>query len=562
MDRYSELLKDWCASLHSVQNFDSFSPFYGGFFCKVCGIYHGRADNAVFPFAYMYSETKDVKYLNGIKALLEFRKKLSCEDGAVINDFDNNWKGITVFSAAGLYKTIKYYSHVLPEDVIRDIRAAFEGSAEWVSENIVPGFHAYINYYAAAAEVNAMYFRYTSKPIYLERARTLLSCCMELFTENGLLKGEGQPHGVPTAKGCFPIDIGYNAEESLPCLIDAALLIKDEKAFDILSSHAKKMLDFMLPDGAWDNSFGVRNNKWTYYGSRTSDGCLSALTLLSKRDPGFAFALEKHFSLLEKCTHNGLLSGGAFYHEKGQLSCIHHALCHSVSLTDAILNGISSVKIPGNKDKHRDGVHYYPELDTYRINKGKWTADITAYDYKNSNYLKGASHCSGGALSLLYHADKGPAITGSTLDYQLTEPFNMQKYNGTVKHSPLVMRCEYENDGIIYTTAADLNASVKEIFDEGAVVFKVRSHFFSLNGNTENSSYFADFIYRFYEDELTVEVNASFSHPGLRFILPVNENTVSVFTDTAHKSEKIFFLTGGFAADECSFALPCRLTLK
>ena len=34
-----------------------------------------------------------------------------------------------------------------------------------------------------------------------------------------------------------------------------------------------------LPDGAWDNSFGTRNYKWSYRGSRTSDGCAAGYGL-------------------------------------------------------------------------------------------------------------------------------------------------------------------------------------------------------------------------------------------------------------------------------------------
>ena len=36
-------------------------------------------------------------------------------------------------------------------------------------------------------------------------------------------------------------------------------------------------MEFMLPDGAWDNSWGTRNYKWSWWGSRTSDGCHPAM---------------------------------------------------------------------------------------------------------------------------------------------------------------------------------------------------------------------------------------------------------------------------------------------
>ena len=40
-------------------------------------------------------------------------------------------------------------------------------------------------------------------------------------------------------------------------------------------------LEFMLPDGAWDNSWGTRSFKWTYWGGRTSDGFMGGYYLMA-----------------------------------------------------------------------------------------------------------------------------------------------------------------------------------------------------------------------------------------------------------------------------------------
>ena len=45
---------------------------------------------------------------------------------------------------------------------------------------------------------------------------------------------------------------------------------------------AKSHLAFLLPDGGLDNSMGSRSCKWTYWGSRTSDGCLAAFNAREK----------------------------------------------------------------------------------------------------------------------------------------------------------------------------------------------------------------------------------------------------------------------------------------
>ena len=113
---------------------------------------------------------------------------------------------------------------------------------------------------------------------------------------------------------------------------------------EILTKNARKLLDFMLPDGGWDNSFGVRNNKWTYYGSRTSDGVIGAFSELGKRDAIFIETAERTYEILHNCTHGGKLYGGRYYYENGQPACIHHTFCHACALADAIRAGITQPK--------------------------------------------------------------------------------------------------------------------------------------------------------------------------------------------------------------------------
>ena len=38
-----------------------------------------------------------------------------------------------------------------------------------------------------------------------------------------------------------------------------------------VGTRNKKHLEFMLPDGAWDNSWGTRSFKWTYWGVKSSN---------------------------------------------------------------------------------------------------------------------------------------------------------------------------------------------------------------------------------------------------------------------------------------------------
>ena len=123
---------------------------------------------------------------------------------------------------------------------------------------------------------------------------------MKHISENGLLFGEGQPNDAVSEKGCTAIDMGgYNVEESLPSLCRYAMESGDKEAFNVFVDSYRAHLEFMLPDGAWDNSIGTRAFKWTYWGSRTSDGCQEVLFHLGKQDPVFAEAALRNLDLYE-----------------------------------------------------------------------------------------------------------------------------------------------------------------------------------------------------------------------------------------------------------------------
>ena len=77
-----------------------------------------------------------------------------------------------------------------------------------------------------------------------------------------------------------------------------------------------------LPDGAWDNSFGTRNYKWSYRGSRTSDGCAAGYGLAD--DPVLQEAFRRNTQLLERCTQDGLLYGGYIFRPIPYRSWGHH----------------------------------------------------------------------------------------------------------------------------------------------------------------------------------------------------------------------------------------------
>lgn len=557
MDKYEKLLIEWCDSLISLQIKGVGAPHDGGFFCSACTNIHGRQDNAVFPMLYMYKKTGDKKYYDCAKALMVWHKRLIMPDGSSVNDGSNLWKGITTFSVIEYIKALMYCRDVMDDEMAETIIKRVKNGTKWIAENMGgddPKVTSNINYSAATACVFALYSKYFGDGTFVPEARRKLSYCLDHFTENGVLIGEGTPHDAKTERGCRPVDIGYNVEESIPCLIDAAEALGDKEALDKLAEYTDKTLIFMLSDGAWDNSFGTRNNKWTYYGSRTSDGCLSALVTLGKKYGNKFFeAARRNADLQIKCTHDGLLYGGMQYYELGQPACTHHTFCHAAGLADALINGLSenmpSAELPC--DKETAELSLMPETDTYRIKIGKLTADITGYDYVPYTYQNGAAHASGGTLTLIYTKDKGPVIAGSTYIYKQTEPTNFQYPMGDIPHRTLLPRFEMPYGRSAAATCLDLNCRLNaEMTGRTAKVF-AESGLCALGGKRIDGCTVSA-VYTFNEDSVKIEAKLSEKavSGGTKFVLPVVKGSAEVITDNEYSKCEIFYLSGGFKADE------------
>ncbi len=173
----------------------------------------------------------------------------------------------------------------------------------------------------------------------VERGRGLAHTVLDYFSEKGLLFGEGHPLRVTESKKCHPVDLGYNVEESLPALAMYATLTKDTVVMDQVVKALQAHMEFMLPDGGWDNSWGTRNYKWSYWGSRTSDGCQPGFVVLAEHDPRFLEAARRNVELMARCTQDGLLYGGPDYFVHGDAPCIHHTFTHAKALATVLDRG-------------------------------------------------------------------------------------------------------------------------------------------------------------------------------------------------------------------------------
>lgn len=438
-NEYLELLKSWCDGLIRLQFQKEDNPrLDGGIFCPSCMMIHGRCHDAIYPMMYLADRLKEKKYLEAAKLLFQWSGNLLCDDGSYYNDAQNDWMGITVFSVIALTHALEFHASLLTAQEKEKWEARLNRTAEWVFQTITPQFDVNINYHAACAEAMALTGMYFHREKYLKRSDEMADFCMQYISKEGLFFGEGKPRDDVSPKGCRPVDIGYNVEESLASLLSYGTIRKNKIVRDKVKHMLWVHLEFMNPDGGWDNTMGTRNYKWSYWGSRTSDGCQLAYGLLGDEEPVFSDASYRNFKLYKRCTHDGLLYGGIDYYEHGELPCVHHTFCKAKALALLLDFGAVSVTPSELPSEHLDSVKYWPVIDTYRIARGGFIATVTAYDIE---YRPGG-HASGGAMTMLWHRSVGMMMASSTVEYTLIEPTNGQLSLKKNSHRPMTMRLE------------------------------------------------------------------------------------------------------------------------
>ena len=542
---YVKLLKEYSDALILLQDKSDDRAFRGGIYCRSCKNIHGRCPDAVYGFVVAAKIFGDEKYLRAAKDAFAYGENLLCDDGGLYNDAQTTWRYTTTFHETAVIEALRAGAGILDRETVAAFEKRAASMAEWLFENLDESSPANINYATTNGLALALAGNYFHEQKYLDRAKRLISYAMGHIGESGLLYGESKPHDKTSAKGCRSVDIGYNVEESVPALVKYAYEVGDEDLKERLTEIVRAHLDFMFPDGGWDNSFGNRNNKWTYWGSRTSDGCAPMFLLLADRDPSFAGAAYKNTEMLGKCTVNGLLYGGPHYYRRGEYACTHHTFEHVNSLA-FVLEHIDEKYLTPQRglfpSQNSDYCRYYPEVRTFKLAKGDYMATVTDYDFD----IFFSGHASGGTLTALYHRKIGPMVMGSVTDYVLVEPTNMQQVKDRQNHRSLLPRLVKTVDGDEYSSTFYLNATIGEKVTEGGYSVVTETGLSDNRGN-ELSEAKPQIGYTLTESGLTVNVKKA---DGLKFIMPLIAGELELRGGEIENKKEIFFLTGGFIAQE------------
>ncbi len=591
-DLYSSLLHTWCDGLVASQVSGMADPmFNGGLLCAACGLIHGRCGDAVYPLLNVAHSTGSEKYLRAALAVHEWSERtVSRPDGSWVNDVSlSTWQGITVFHAIALAEALAHHGSILDSATRTRWTGRLARAAKFL-DGFITIETGNVNYPVTASLAFQLCGQVLNDAHYIDHARSLAHQIVERqFTPSGFLVGEGHPLNGISPKGCHPVDLGYNIEESLPSLALYAKLANDQAVLNQVLAALKTHIEFMLPDGAWDNSWGTRNYKWTWWGSRTSDGCHPGLVLLSDHDPRFREAARRNLELMAACTHEGLLYGGPDYFAHGDPACIHHTFTHAKALATVLDRADFAAEATPRPSIPRDepyGLRSFKDIGTHLAAIGPWRATVTEYDWEYVEHVQagaggsGGGHVSGGALSLLFHRRLGPILTASMTQYQMIEISNQQAYRDG-SHIELTPRIECAT-AETYASVNDLKATLTAGQQNGGIVFEAHGRLLTPSRQAPPSG---DITYHF-NYTLTgasVEIAAGangISPAPLRLILPIlalatdradqpsrqtirvtrPQGTITVHAEAASfeplPAERTFNLVPGFEA------IPLSLTLE
>lgn len=554
-----ELLQTWCDSLLKLQiNGTGQSALDGALLCPACHTIHGRCGELVYPLLMLAKHTGKENYLTAAQKLFDWSESLLCSDGSMYNDGQSAWNGITAFAAVSLCDALRLHGDLLSSQTRARWKARLRLHGDWIINHIDENFNSNINYNAAAAGALALLGRYFSDETYMAHAHRMAGYVCRRVGRDGLFYGEGKPIDHLTPRGCRPFDIGYNVEESLPLMLLYAEQSGNTSVWTWAADALKAHLPFMLPDGGWDNSFGTRNYKWTYWGSRTSEGCAEAYALLGQNDPACASAAARNLAQMRRCTHEGLLCGGPDYFKVGAKPCVHHSFSHARPLAALVDRGLDPKPGSALPIEGAPVLSHYPTIDTWRIHLGGWVADITGYDF---SYMPGG-HTSGGALSLLWHSCCGLMVASSMTDYRLFEAHNMQQLTDKALQGSLTPRLEMQQGNGRYASCYDIEARINAEQTDQSVDVWTNGTLCTIEQSPLPDGGEYHLRYHFTPRALQITATTEADIP-IDFVLPVAHAQIE---PDAAEIRRVFCLAGGLLANEYRWKLhphvPLTITIK
>lgn len=525
-----ELVKTWGDNLISQQIKTGHKALQGGILCPACNRIHGRCMDAVLPLMYLAEATGDSVYSSTAISLMNWAENnVSTPDGGWLNDINvSDWNGTTVFATLALAEALHHHGELLSDSIRQNWWNRLEKAGEFIYNNDFifsrrrEGWrNMNINYSASATYALYLLGTHLNRQDFIDKSRLIGGDLRAYFTDNDyFLFGEGPNIKTKTKNGTLPVDLLYNIEESLPNMAFYSNLAKDDSLMHLIEKSMSTHLEFMLPDGAWDNSWGTRSFKWTYWGGRTSDGFMPGYYLLADKHPEILTAIRKNVDLMISATHEGSLYGGMHYLSNGQYPCNHHTFGHAKALAAFLqiyhpdYEG-EEIALPRERQK---GSKFFKDIRTWTIAHGDWHSTFTGYD---SEYKVKGTHPMGGILSLLWNKNRGPVFAAGMNKYTLIEQPNMQADRQKIKMSPTPC-IAYQERGNRYTNLDDLDATITHTVMKEGDLYIVRNKLVDIQqASPEKGIIEVESSYLFHKKGVTIKAKVLGKQTDVKLILPV-----------------------------------------
>ncbi len=448
-------LMEFVPALLSRQIPDKADANYGALRCDHCGVLHTRAAEALYPFAVASRISGDAQYARSAVALGDWLIKQQQKDGSW-KETPEEWTGTTTDQLLMMVLAYSHLSGLLNERQRIAWKTSIEKAADYLTRVMTPEF-ASINYCATTAASLASTYTLIPKSDYSGRAKELARRTIAKMDRDGFISAEGGRGRLGNKLG---VDLGYDMEMSLWGLGYYAWLTGDERVRERVRTSLANHLYFIYPDGSMDGSWGIRSNKWTTYGSATSDGCQVLFALFADDDPRFASAAVMNLAYLRTNVKDGLVGYGPHYWDIfSKDPCIYPtftkaknlALAYEVDTRDVRPAAALPTELPG-------WMKLFPTLDVVEVRTKNFMATVTAYRYKDYAKRSGSKYMyrpTGGVISNLWLKDHGSLQSSSQTFYYRWEPMSFPVM-GELKS--LTPRIEYEDSTGYYTNLFEYDA--------------------------------------------------------------------------------------------------------
>lgn len=426
---------------------------FGGIFCAYDKVWHTRAAEAMYPFYVSYSITKDQKYLSAAKLVAAWLIKQQQANGSW-KETPEEWTGTTTDQLLMMLLTYEKISTLLTEKENGDWKRSMIKAADYLNSVMRPEF-ASINYVSTTTATLAKAGLVLQNNIYLEKARVLARRIVSKIDDDGFLNGEGgKSHGNKMG-----VDLGYNMEMSLWGLGLYAKLTKDTLVNSSVKKALKTHLNFIYPDGTLDGSWGIRSNKWTGYGSATSDGCQVLFSLYADEDPQYANASLRNLHFLKQNMTGDLIGYGLQHTEVFNYPpCIYPTFTKAKNIAMAYSFETKETRSQTAIPTDKTGMHAFPTVDVFEIRTKNFMATVTGYRYKDQAAGSNGKYMfrpTGGSISHLWLKDQGFLQASSPTVYTRPEPMSFPEAPGVASLTP---RIEYTDTAGYFTNLFEFDS--------------------------------------------------------------------------------------------------------